>query len=101
MNLRYLHTFIGIAEAGGIARAGARLNVSQPAASRQILALEAELGVRPFDRIGRRFRLTSEGEDLLRQSRRLLMEADLLSARGREPLKAATLVSCVWEPHRW
>jgi LysR family cyn operon transcriptional activator len=83
MNLRYLHTFVGIAEAGSIARAGARLNVSQPAASRQILALEAELGVRLFDRIGRRLRLTSEGEDLLRQSRRLLMEADLLNARAR------------------
>jgi LysR family cyn operon transcriptional activator len=83
MNLRFLHTFVGIAEAGSIARASARLNVSQPAASRQILALEAELGVRLFDRIGRRFRLTSEGEDLLRQSRHLLMEADSLSARAR------------------
>jgi LysR family cyn operon transcriptional activator len=83
MNLRYLHTFVGIAEAGGIARAGARLTVSQPAASRQLLALEAELGVRLFDRIGRRLRLTSEGEDLLRQSRRLLMEAELLNARAR------------------
>jgi len=83
MNLRYLHTFVGIAEAGSIARAGARLHVSQPAASRQVLALEAELGVRLFDRIGRRLRLTSEGEDLLRQSRRLLVEADLLNARAR------------------
>jgi LysR family transcriptional regulator, cyn operon transcriptional activator len=83
MNLRNLHTFVGVAEAGSIARAGARLNVSQPAASRQILALEAELGVRLFDRIGRRLRLTSEGEDLLRQSRRLLMEAELLNARAR------------------
>ena len=83
MNLRYLRTFVGIAEAGTMARAGARLNVSQPAASRQILALEAELGVRLFDRIGRRLRLSSEGEDLLRQSCRLLMEAELLNERAR------------------
>ena len=83
MNLRYLHTFISVAEAGSIARAGIRLSVSQPAASRQILALEAELGIRLFDRIGRRLRLTSEGENLLRQSRRLLMEADLLQERAR------------------
>ena len=83
MNLRYLRTFVAIAEAGTMARAGARLNVSQPAASRQILALEAELGVRLFDRIGRRLRLSSEGEDLLRQSRRLLMEAELLNERAR------------------
>ena len=66
MNLRYLQTFISVAEVGSIARVGTRLNVSQPAASRQILALEAELGVHLFDRIGRRLRLTAEGEDLLR-----------------------------------
>jgi LysR family cyn operon transcriptional activator len=83
LNLRHLSTFIDIAEAGSIARAAARLTVSQPAASRQILALESELGVRLFDRIGRRLRLTSEGEDLLRQSRRLLNEAELLGARAR------------------
>src|SRR5262245_38637011 len=63
-NLRYLHTFVSIVDAGGIARASARLKVSQPAASRQLLALEAELGVPLFDRIGRRLRLTSQGEDL-------------------------------------
>src|SRR4029434_1936224 len=83
MNLRYLKTFVDIAESGSIARAGTRLTVSQSAASRQILELEGELGVRLFDRVGRRLRLTSEGEDLLRQSRRLLMEADVLSARAR------------------
>lgn len=83
MNLRYLRTFVGVAEAGSIARAGARLNVSQPAASRQILSLEDELDVRLFDRIGRRLRLTAAGEDLLRHSRRLLVEAELLNARAR------------------
>ncbi len=79
MNLRQLRTFLAIADAGGIARAGARLNLSQPAASRQILSLEADLGVKLFDRIGRRIRLTSEGEYLLGRSRRLLMEADSLT----------------------
>jgi LysR family cyn operon transcriptional activator len=83
MNLRYLHTFVSIVDAGSIARAGTRLNLSQPAASRQVLALEAELGVRLFDRVGRRLRLTSQGQDLLQQTRRLLMEADVLSARAR------------------
>ena len=83
MKLQHLHTFVITAEAGSIARAGRRLSVSQPAASRQILALEAELGIRLFDRIGRRLRLTAEGADLLRQARRLLGEADLLNARAR------------------
>lgn len=83
MNLRHLRTFVDTAESGSIARAGARLKVSQPAASRQILALEAELGVQLFDRVGRRLRLTSEGEDLLRQCRHVLMEAELLNSRAR------------------
>jgi DNA-binding transcriptional LysR family regulator len=54
MELRHLRAFVAIVEAGGVARAAARLNVSQPALSRQILALEGDLGLRLFDRIGRR-----------------------------------------------
>lgn len=83
MNLRQLRAFATIADVGGFARAAGRLNVSQPALSRQIRALEAELGVPLFDRIGRRVQLTSEGEDLLRRSRRLLAEADSLGERAR------------------
>jgi len=83
MNLRRLHAFITIADAGGFARAADRLNLSQPALSRQIHALEAELGISLFDRIGRRAHLTSEGEDLLRYSRHLLAEADSLGERAR------------------
>jgi DNA-binding transcriptional LysR family regulator len=83
MNLRSLRTFVTTAEAGGLGRASTRLNLSQPAASRQIQALEAELGVPLFQRVGRRMQLTSEGEDLLRQSRRLLIDADLLAERAR------------------
>ena len=83
MNFRQLHTFIVIAESGGFASAGERLHLSQPAASRQIQALEAELGIPLFDRIGRRLKLTSEGEDLLRRSRALLQEAESFSQRAR------------------
>jgi len=90
MNLRHLRTFVSIVEAGGVHRATSRLNLSQPAASRQILALEAELGVPLFDRIGRRVQLTSEGEDLLRRSRRLLAEADSLSERAAALKTGAT-----------
>ena len=83
MNFRHLRAFAAIADAGGFARAAVRLNLSQPALSRQIHALEAELGVPLFDRIGRRVQLTSEGEDLLRRSRRLLTEAESLGERAR------------------
>jgi LysR family transcriptional regulator, cyn operon transcriptional activator len=62
MNLRSLRTFVMAAELGGLGRACTRLNLSQPAASRQIHALEADLGVRLFEPMGRGLRLTSQGE---------------------------------------
>jgi len=83
MDLGHLRAFAAIVDAGGFARAAAHFNLSQPALSRQIQALEAELGVPLFDRIGRRALLTSEGEDLLRRSRRLLTDADSLGERAR------------------
>ena len=83
MNLRHLRAFATIVDVGGVARAALRLHLSQPALSRQIHALEADLGVPLFDRVGRRVQLTSQGEDLLRRSRRLLAEADSLGERAR------------------
>jgi DNA-binding transcriptional LysR family regulator len=82
MNFRHLRTFVAIADAGGVHRAVPRLNLSQPAASRQLHALEAELGVPLFDRIGRRVQLTSEGQDLLRRCRRLLADVESLTERA-------------------
>jgi LysR family transcriptional regulator, cyn operon transcriptional activator len=90
MNLHHLRTFAAIVDAGGIHRAATRLNLTQPAASRQIQALEAELGVLLFDRIGRRLQLTSEGEDLLRRSRRLLTDAESLRERASALKKGDT-----------
>jgi LysR family cyn operon transcriptional activator len=83
MDLRHLRAFAAIVDAGGFARAATLLNLSQPALSRQIHGLEAELGVPLFDRVARRALLTSEGEDLLRRSRRLLTDADSLGERAR------------------
>ena len=65
INVDQLRTFVAIVDAGGIHRAASRINLSQPAASRQINALEATLGITLFDRIGRRLKLTSEAEGFL------------------------------------
>lgn len=83
MDFGHLRTFVAIVDSGGVHRAAARLHLSQPAVSRQLQALESDLGVPLFDRIGRRVQLTSEGEDLLRRSRRLLQEADSFGERAR------------------
>lgn len=90
MNLRHLRSFAAIADLGGFARAAPSLHLSQPALSRQIHALEAQLGVPLFDRVGRGVRLTSEGEDLLLRSRRLLVEVDALGERARALKSGAT-----------
>jgi LysR family transcriptional regulator, cyn operon transcriptional activator len=82
MNLRFLRTFVAIADNGGFARAATRLNLTQSAASRQIQALEDELGLRLFARVGRSARLTPEGEDLLVRSRRLLFDIEALGQRA-------------------
>ena len=83
MNFAHLRTFVAIADHGGFGRAAARLNLTQSAASRQIQGLEAELGVKLFDRIGRGVQLTSEGEDLLRRFRRVLAEVETVGERAR------------------
>jgi DNA-binding transcriptional LysR family regulator len=90
MDLRQLRAFVAVVDAGGFARAAARVSLSQPALSRQIHALEQDLGVRLFDRIGRRVQLTSEGEDLLERSRRLLADAESLGERARALRGGAT-----------
>jgi LysR family transcriptional regulator, cyn operon transcriptional activator len=82
MNLRYLQTSVAVADAGGLRRAASRVNLSQPAISRQLHALEAELGVRLFDLIRRRVQLTSAGEGLLQRSRRLLIDAEAIGERA-------------------
>lgn len=82
IKLGQLRTFVAIAESGGFARAAGRLNLTQSAASRQIMALESELGLRLFVRNGQHTRLSLEGEDMLRRSRRLLADADSLAERA-------------------
>src|SRR5262249_7076392 len=83
MNLRHLQTFVAVADSGGLRRAAGRVHLSQPAISRQLHALQAELGVRLFDLIRRRVQLTSAGEDLLQRSRRLLIDAEAIGERAR------------------
>jgi LysR family cyn operon transcriptional activator len=83
VDLRHLRYFVAVADAGGFSRAAAQLRLSQPALWRQVRQLENDLGVRLFDRVGRRVRLTGHGEDLLAQSRDLLARAESLGERAR------------------
>jgi DNA-binding transcriptional LysR family regulator len=83
MDLRHLRTFVTVAEQGTVSKASLRLRIAQPALSRQVNALEEELGVRLFDRVRRRLVLTGEGEQLLADCRNILGAVGSLSERAQ------------------
>lgn len=64
MNLTHLRSFVHVAELGSLSLAADRLQLSQPALSRQIQLLEAQLGVNLLRRTGRGVVPTEVGERL-------------------------------------
>lgn len=72
MELRQLEAFVAVATEGGFTRASEALSLTQPAITRQIGGLEAELKVRLLDRLGRRVALTAAGEAFLPYASRVL-----------------------------
>lgn len=76
MDIRQLRSFLEICRAGSITRAADRLNIAQPALSRQVKSLEEELGVTLLYRHGRGVSPTAQGELLEARARLLLEDAD-------------------------
>jgi DNA-binding transcriptional LysR family regulator len=76
-----LRIFHAAADAGSFTRAGEILNMSQSAVSRQVSALEHELGTPLFHRHARGLILTEEGELLMRTAREILLKLEDVRAR--------------------
>jgi LysR family transcriptional regulator, benzoate and cis,cis-muconate-responsive activator of ben and cat genes len=72
MELRHLRYFLAAAETENVSRAALKLHVSQPALSRQIRDLEAELGFPLFERSAKSVRLTEAGKTFLTEARAVL-----------------------------
>jgi DNA-binding transcriptional LysR family regulator len=83
MTLVQLRHLIALAESGSFSKAATAVFVTQPALSRSIDALEKELGLRLFDRIGRRSELTPFGRELASRARQLVFDADEIRDSGR------------------
>lgn len=80
MDIAQLKTLIHVAELGSVSRAAARLNIAQPALSRQIALLEAELGAPLFERHSRGMRVTETGRLVLDHAARVHAELDAIRA---------------------
>jgi DNA-binding transcriptional LysR family regulator len=90
MNLNHLAVFHAVAETGSMTLGAERLDISQPAVSKQVQELESALRVHLFDRIGRRVQLSRAGEVLADYARRLFTlahEADEAMAEVRDGRK--------------
>ena len=74
MEIDELRAFIEVAQTGSFSQAAEALFLTQPAVSKRVANLEAELGLQLFDRIGRRTALTEAGSTLLPRARELPME---------------------------
>jgi DNA-binding transcriptional LysR family regulator len=81
MDLRRLETFVTVAELGTVSKAAVKLRITQPALSRQLQELQAELQLKLFERVGRRLLLTGQGEQILGDCRGLLSHANALHER--------------------
>jgi LysR family transcriptional activator of glutamate synthase operon len=82
MELLQLHYFRTVARLEHVTRAAEELRVAQPALSKTIARLEAELGVLLFERRGRRVALNTYGQAFLRHVERVFIEIEA----GRQEL---------------
>ncbi|NQX03508.1 LysR family transcriptional regulator [Rathayibacter sp. VKM Ac-2856] len=76
MNLEQLTGFVEVARLGSFTRAAEELHLAQPSLSRQIAALEQDLGAELLHRARSGSSLTSAGELLLPLARRMLADAE-------------------------
>ena len=88
-NLQGLIAFVETAGGGSLTAAAARLDVTPAAVSKNLARLEAQLGVRLFNRSTRRLALTPEGAVFLDKARTVLRGLDEavaeVSQSAREP----------------
>jgi DNA-binding transcriptional LysR family regulator len=83
VTLDQLRTFIAAVDEGSFSAAGRKLRRAQSVVSQTLANLEAQLGVKLFDRSARYPRLTEEGRSLLANARSVADNVDEFKARAR------------------
>ncbi len=84
LDLQFMQALDTVVREGSVAKAALRLHRAQSAISYQIKQLEQQLGLNLINRDGYRVKLTAAGEVILSEGRRLLIQANQLSALARE-----------------
>lgn len=84
MNIRWIVVFSEVAADGSFIRAATRLNVAQPWLSAQVQRLEAECGVKLFERLSTGLQLTPEGKALLPFAKQVAEGTRLFRNSARE-----------------
>ena len=85
-----IRSFLAVVEEGSLHRAAARLRISQPALSRQMQALEHELGGRLLERMAAGVRPTAGGQALAKRMSAVLASYDLAITDTRRALRGDT-----------
>lgn len=87
MEIRHLRYFLSVVEHGTVTSAAEHLHVAQPAISRQLQALERDLGVDLFTRKGPRLSLTNAGTEMLHVASDLVRRADRVEMLAKQMAK--------------
>jgi DNA-binding transcriptional LysR family regulator len=83
VSLAQIRYFVAVAEEGNVGRAAQRLHIAQPPVSRQIRALEDEIGTPLFARTPRGMSLLPSGQAFLDHAREILAAVDRASDAAR------------------
>ncbi len=97
MDLRVLRYFLMVAKEQSFTKAAEQLNITQPTLSRQLAALEEELGAKLFRRGGHSITLTNEGLLLKRRALEIVdLEDKILSEfkGGNEDIEGKITIGC-------
>jgi LysR family nitrogen assimilation transcriptional regulator len=88
MELRSIQYFVQVADEGSITRTADKIGIAQPALTRHIKQLEAELGTQLLMRLPRGVRLTTSGRDFLDHARTIMLEVSRASEHVRGKAQA-------------
>jgi len=94
MNIRHVEAFKALMEAGTVTGAAARLHVTQPAASKMLAHLEADIGVKLFERVKGRLVPTAEARAFYTEIERAFVGMEHLTcfAEDLKELRHGSLV---------